>query len=61
VADKNIRDRISYALKRSKPFRNFKYEVDYNEEVRQQWFQFKEQRYIDYVKTYLSWKMDKEE
>ena len=53
VENEAIREKLSYALSRNKPFRNFKYEVDYNEDVRQAWFKFKNQRYIDWVKKEL--------
>ncbi len=53
VADQRIKERLVYALERNKPFRNFKYEVDYDEEVRQQWFAFKAEKYRKWVKDYL--------
>ena len=53
VSNKEIRNRLIYALNRSKPFKNFKYEVDYNEEVREKWFKFKAYRYEEWVKDYL--------
>ncbi len=53
VSNKAIRNRLIYALNRNKPFRNFKYEVDYNEEVRQEWFKFKAYKYEEWVKNYL--------
>ena len=53
VSNQEIRNRLIYALNRNKPFKNFKYEVDYNEEVRQQWFKFKAYKYEEWVKDYL--------
>jgi len=53
VTNKEIKSRLIYALERGKPFRNFKYEVDYNEDVRQQWFLYKNKRYQEYVKQYF--------
>jgi len=53
VSNKEIRNRLIYALNRNKPFKNFKYEVDYNEEVRQNWFKFKTYKYEEWVKDYL--------
>lgn len=53
VSNQKIKNRLIYALNNRKPFRNFKYEVDYNETVRQQWFKFKDYRYQEWVKDYL--------
>lgn len=53
VSNKEIRNRLVYALNRNKPFKNFKYEVDYNEEVRQHWFKFKAYKYEEWVKDFL--------
>lgn len=54
VSNKDIRNKLIYALSRSKPFRNFKYEVDYNEDIRQQWFKFKAFKYEEWVEYYLN-------
>ena len=56
VSDKDVRARLVYALNRSKPFRNFKYEVSYNESIRQSWFKFKSRKYEEWVKDYLNGK-----
>ncbi len=61
VSDKDARKRLIYALNRNKPFKNFKYEVDYNEEVRQSWFKFKADRYEEWVKSYLENVYDEED
>jgi len=53
VEDKKIKNKLIYALERNKPFRNFKYEVDYDEETRQHWFKYKQYRIEEYVKDYL--------
>jgi len=53
VSDKEIRNRLIYALNKNKPFKNFKYEVDYNEDIRQEWFKFKAFKYEEWVKEYL--------
>ena len=52
ISNKGIRERLVYALNSNRPFKNFKYEVDYDEEVRQQWFQFKAHRYQEWVKRF---------
>jgi len=61
VTDKKIRSRLIYALNRNKPFQNFKYEIGYDEEVRQQWFKFKAYSYEEWVKTYLENVIDEDE
>ncbi len=53
VENTKIRNRLIYALNQNKPFRKFKYEVDYNEHIRQQWFKYKSYRYEEWVKTYI--------
>lgn len=53
VTDQAVKQKLIYALNRNKPFKNFKYEVDYNEEIRQQWFKFKADKYQDWVRDYL--------
>ena len=60
VSDIRIRVKLMDALEKRKPFQNFKYEVDYNEEIRQQWFKFKAKKYIEYVETELTY-LDEEE
>lgn len=60
VSDKEIKNRLRYALSRNKPFRNFKNEVDYNEDVRQHWFKYKEYRYIEWMKDYFDGENDLE-
>jgi hypothetical protein len=50
VDNKKLQDRLYRALNRSKPFRNFKWEMDNSGEYRQKWFDFKNQRLIEFVK-----------
>lgn len=38
------------ALNKRKPFREFKYEIDNSGDYRQLWFDFKNQKMIEYVK-----------
>ena len=54
IESKELRDILINALNRNKPFRNFRNEVDYREDVRQRWFAFKQQAYEDYVRQELS-------
>ena len=53
VQSEYIKERLINALSRKKPFRNFKYEIDENEKIRQQWFSYKAYRYEAWVKAYL--------
>ncbi|ERM82236.1 hypothetical protein P872_18815 [Rhodonellum psychrophilum GCM71 = DSM 17998] len=50
VEDPNLQDRLFKALNKSKPFRNFKSEIDNSGEYRQKWFAYKNQRLIEFVK-----------
>ena len=54
VEDQNLKDRLKYALNRPKPFQNFKYEIDYSGEYRQKWFDFKSERYIEWVRDQIN-------
>ena len=53
VQDPRTRNRLIDALNRKSPFRNFKNTVDYNEGIRQQWFEFKERKYEEWVREYI--------
>jgi hypothetical protein len=48
-----LQDRLINALNKPKPFRNFKWEIDNSDEYRQKWFDFKNQRIIEFVKTQI--------
>lgn len=50
VADEHFRNRLISALNRPKPFRNFKFEIDNNGDYRQNWFDFKRQKMMDWVR-----------
>lgn len=54
VDDKKLKNRLIYALERSKPFKNFKYEIDYSGKYREQWFTFKLQKNIEWVKDRIT-------
>jgi hypothetical protein len=43
------------ALNKRKPFREFKYEIDNSGEYRQSWFDFKNQKMIEYVKDSIDY------
>ncbi len=49
IDDLRLQDKLINALNRSKPFRNFKWQIDNSGEYRQLWFDFKKMRYIQWV------------
>jgi len=53
VDNQNLQDRLFKALNGSKPFRNFKWEIDNSGEYRQKWFDYKNQRLIEFVKNQI--------
>jgi hypothetical protein len=53
VDDKIIQNRLSNALNKAKPFRNFKFEIDNSGKYRQEWFDFKEQTYCEWINAQI--------
>ena len=53
VDDKQFADRLLNAINRSKPFHNFRYELDYSDEYLKKWYAFKSQAMIEWVKEQL--------
>ena len=53
VDDTRLQDKLINALNKSKPFRNFKWQIDNSGDYRQQWFDFKKIRYIQLVKEQI--------
>lgn len=51
VDNQKMQDKLHKALNKPKPFRNFKWEIDNSGEYRQKWFDYKNQRLIESVKT----------
>lgn len=49
VDDARLQHKLINALNRPKPFQNFKWHIDNSGEYRQQWFDFKKKRYIQWV------------
>lgn len=49
IDNAKLQNRLINALNRSKPFQNFKWQIDNSGEYRQQWFQFKKMRHIQWV------------
>lgn len=56
VDDKMIGGKLINALNRTKPFHNFKWQIDNSGEYRQQWFDFKKMRYMQWVKEQIDFK-----
>lgn len=53
IDEQKLANRLINALNRRKPFQNFKWEIDNSGEYRQQWFDFKKSRYIEWVKIQI--------
>jgi len=53
VDNENLQNKLINALNRSHPFRNFKWIIDNSGPFRQKWFDFKNQRLIQWVKDQL--------
>lgn len=53
IEDQAMQNRLIYALNQNNPFRNFKYELDFNKEIREHWFKFKAYKYEEWVIEYL--------
>ncbi len=49
VDDPDLREELINALNRRKPFSNFKWIVDNSGDYRQQWFDFRDKKYIEWV------------
>jgi len=55
IDNEELRKKLELGLSLSKPFRNFKDIIDYESKYREKWFEYKELKYIDYVKERLDW------
>lgn len=55
LTDNKFRDQILECLSKRKPFRNFK-ELIHSSDYRQDWFNFKKNAYIDFVKEQINFK-----
>jgi hypothetical protein len=53
IEDDKIKERFLRAINRPKPFTNFRYELDFHDELKDAWYKFKEQRTIEWVKREL--------
>jgi len=54
VSDNNFQRRLFEALKKNKPFREFKFVIDNSGDFRQQWFDFKNKWHQDFVARQLN-------
>ena len=52
VKDKGLQRNLIRALERKKPFANFKYIID-NSSIRQTWFQFRDNAYLNIAKEWV--------
>lgn len=50
----SLQEKLINALNRSKPFSNFKWIIDNSGDYRQKWFDFKNQKYIEWVEEKIS-------
>lgn len=48
-----LQNKLITGLNRPKPFQNFKWQIDNSGEYRQQWFDFKKMRYIQWIKEQI--------
>jgi hypothetical protein len=53
IDDQKLQNQLINALNRPKPFRNFKWQIDNSGEYRQQWFDYKKMRYVQWVKEQI--------
>lgn len=54
VSDNNLQSRLFDALRKNKPFREFKFVIDNSGDFRQQWFDFKNKSQQDFVARQLN-------
>jgi hypothetical protein len=48
-----LQEKLIDALNKSHPFRNFKWQIDNSGDYRQEWFNFKKTRYINWIKDQI--------
>ncbi len=53
IDNDKLQERLINALNKSKPFGNFKWQIDNSGDYRQEWFDFKKACYIDWVKKQI--------
>lgn len=53
ISDNSFQTQLIDSLNTSSPFRGFKLKLDNSDSYRQKWFDYKKNRYIDYVKLQI--------
>lgn len=53
VEDNSLQNKLINALNKRKPFQNFKWQIDNSGVFRQQWFDYKKMRYIQWIKEQI--------
>ena len=53
INDTGLQNKLINALNGRKPFQNFKWQIDNSGEFRQQWFDYKKMRYIQWIKEQI--------
>jgi hypothetical protein len=56
--DKELKNNRDLGLSLSIPFRNFRDIIDRSEKYRDEWFEFKTQKYIEYVNAQLDYRKE---
>jgi len=59
INDSKIKSKLINALNKPKPFSNFKRAIDDSGDYRQQWFEFKTSRYIEWVQGQIDFENQK--
>ena len=54
VDNVQLRDKLEEALRRPKPFANFKFDIDRSGPYRQKWFDFKKEQMIEWVRGQIT-------
>ncbi len=54
VGNPRLQEKLFRALDKRGPFREFKYEIDNSGDYRDEWFAFKNKRYVDWVSLQLA-------
>ena len=54
IDNRKLQEKLARALNKPRPFRNFKFEVDNSGPYREEWFSFKKQQLIEWVKGQLA-------
>jgi hypothetical protein len=53
VKDEELRDKLFQSLNMSKPFKHFKEIIDNSGDFRDEWFAYRESKYIEFIKEQL--------